>query len=697
MATAQKEKKSLEEHIARAEGYKQEGDDKEASTFFNKRKTQLITARQNILGMNIENLWRSADKAYVPHTLKTAGKRVFASDDELGWRSIPVTLGTSDDWQEDSVPPSPYVKVQTALSILIDRNPEAVFKAFAKKFEQSSLLHSELYKRNWDVAKSKQMLKVLILNGAKYGIITGMTKPLKIQRKVNDIDGESEVVTLYDDVYRWALNPWNCWFDDMAKPGDSFSLNDWIYYKDFSWERAREQFSHLANWKFVKPKAQKSGGTEEEKKGVERPDMQRENLVRIWYYENLERDMFYIETDDKVTLVNAPIPREPKNKRLSCWVAPWTLRHQDTVYGIGIYEAMKNDYKIFLKFRNMTIDQVTLSIYKEFFYEGTNTLQGTGDMRTKPGVGRQVVSPKNIVWNEVPGPGADSWKAMEFIQGQMDDATGITKTLEGELSPGAKAFDIAQAREAALKRMRTPLDNIAYALEQDAYLSVGLFEELYSIPEVEEILDPDIIADYRASVANGEINAEDVIDTTEIDEETGEEIERLEVNKFRTFPLNVDRDKEGNITQTREEKFFEIRPADLPWEGIINVSGQSVIAESPLLEKQEKLEMSGQLIPLFEFPFELVGNAAKQLLKIYNEDPEDWFPLPWLQAMEEGQQEQPPQLLIPTGGQQQGQEPQGQLSQPSQLGGVDQQRSGGAKGFLQNIVRRATNPFQGQQ
>ena len=45
--------------------------------------------------------------------------------------------------------------------------------------------------------------------------------------------------------------------------------------------------------------------------------------------------------------------------------------------------------------------------------------------------------------------------------------------------------------------MKTPLNNIAFALEQDAYISVGNFEELYSIPEITEIADPKEIAEYR--------------------------------------------------------------------------------------------------------------------------------------------------------------------------------------------------------
>ena len=690
MPTQTQIKDELEKHKEDRKAYKKEGEDFVSSEFFENRKKELQKARQNILGVDLEEIWRAADRAYVPHTLKTAKQKGFASDDELGWRSVPITLGTETEWQEDSVPTNPYVKIQTALAILVDRNPRGVFKAHAKKFEQASLIHKELYNRNWDVANSKEQLKLVILNGAKYGVITGFTSPLKIQRNGRNLieyfpenpknnKYEDIVNVVYDDVYRWALNPWLCWFDDMARPGDVFSVNDWLRYKDFSWDRIKEIFKGFKNFKFVIPKQITEP---DEQRGKEKPERSTREMIRLWYYENLSRDMFYVQTDDGVVLINEPIPREPKNKRLSCWVAPWTLRHDETIYGIGLYEAMRNDYKLYIKVRNMTVDQIVLSIYKEWFYEGTNTLTDTGEMRIRPGVGRQVTNAKNITWNEVPGPGQDAWKALEFIENKIDDSTGITKTLEGELSPKAKAFDIAQAREASLKRLKTPMDNIGFALEQDAYISVGLFEELYSIPEIETILDPEKIEDYKGQVARGELDSELVEETTVVEGE--EETEALNIKTFRTFPLNIERDEQDNVVQTREERFFDIRPADLQWEGIIHIAGQSILPESPLLERQEIIEMFNIIGQLLLAPPEIYLKPIKQILKKYNQEPEDWLPDAWLQ-LEEGETPQQPLFTQQGQGQGKGQQPQAPQSIVPQ----------GQAGFL-NRGRQAIKNFAGR-
>lgn len=651
--------KTLIEDNKKLQGqYKRDEEDQAAFDYFTIRKRELLSARKNVGGTNIEDIWKAADKAYVPHDMKQRkGTSAFVSDDELGWRSTPVIIGREDDWMEESASVKPYIKVQTALGILIDRNPEAVFKALAKRYEPANVLHKELHRRNWDVAQSKQMLKTLVFNGSKYGVMYLQTAPLRLEYDVRDLVRfdpkdksknqyvDSKVVR-YDDVYRWALDPWTTWVDDGARPGDQFSLNDWMRRKDYSWEHFVLQFRNFPNFKYVIPKSVDAGKADDEDTGagVEGKPETKKEVVRVWFYENLARDMYYMQTDDGVVLLNIPIPKKPKNKRLSISAAPWTLRNWNTIIGISTYEAIRNDYKIYNKIRNMTVDQLVLSIYKEWFYEGTNTLQNTGEMKIKPGIGRQVSNAKNMKWNEVPGPGREAWQGLEFFSSEIDDASGVTKTLEGELSPKAKAFDIAQAREASLKRLKTPLDNIAYVLEQDAYISVGLYEELYSIPEIEMMTDPEKIAAYKENVQNEVIDGvtPDMLEESEQPllneegEDTGEVSTTLAIKRFREFPINVERDNDGNLLQTKEEQFFQIKPEDLPWEGKISVTGQSIIAESPLLEKQEKLELANLLLPLFDQPPQVVLPAAKQLLKIYDEDPEDWFPQHWLVFMQTG-------------------------------------------------------------
>ena len=100
----------------------------------------------------------------------------------------------------------------------------------------------------------------------------------------------------------------------------------------------------------------------------------------------------------------------------------------------------------------MTIDQLTLSIYKMFFYQGTQSITETGDIKITPGAGKQVLDPKNINWLEIPGPGSEAWKGLEIFKKDMDEASGITDPLLGIIT-GKTAFEIAQAKESALKAL----------------------------------------------------------------------------------------------------------------------------------------------------------------------------------------------------------------------------------------------------
>ena len=95
--------------------------------FVKQRIFDLQEARkQSHYGTNLESLWAEADRQYVPHRLGSKGKRKVEMDEDTGWRGALVSLGTSD-WQSDIAHTNPYTKIQTALSILVDRNPSACF------------------------------------------------------------------------------------------------------------------------------------------------------------------------------------------------------------------------------------------------------------------------------------------------------------------------------------------------------------------------------------------------------------------------------------------------------------------------------------------------------------------------------------------------------------------------------------------
>lgn len=633
--------------------------------FVQKRIKQLQQTRINHYGKNLDQIWADADRDYIPHRLGSTGKKVVATDEDKGWRGSTVTLGTND-WQSDLSQSNVFIKVQTALSILIDQNPSGVFTPTTEKYQATSELIKQLYQRSWDFAKSKPQLKLFVFNLAKYGWAVARTYPLRIVRKVKVITEydeenpeqskyETKEVTVYNDLVRENLDVRNAWLDDQAKPNNNHSIKDWCWRKVYDMDVFKEEFGKWKNSKYVLP-----GGVIDEVIGitnVNKPNdtNETENKVEVLFYENVLKDLFVVIANGvPVILDPLPISDSQGNKKLSLWQTFWNLRHSQSPYGIGIYEAIRYDQAMIDRFRNMTIDQITLSIYKMFFYQGTQALTETGDITIQPGVGKQVLDPKNVQFLEVPGPGKDAYEGIEMFNKDIDKASGITDPLSGEIT-GKTAFELAQAKESALKRMKDPLDNILEALNIEGYITISLIQLVYSIPETYKITDPDLIADYLREVQSDP-------DLYERDEDGG-----FTAKVYPEFPLNLDKDEKGNLIETKDTRFFRIKPDYLQWEGIINIKSQSLLVPSKQIEKALYLEMSNALMPMLGSPDPMApmkfGKLAKQLIKEYDKDPKDYLPDDWINPQQPMPMGAGQPLIIPV---EQAGAPQGQPSQPPQ-------------------------------
>ncbi len=284
-------------------------------------------------------------------------------------------------------------------------------------------------------------------------------------------------------------------------------------------------------------------------------------------------------------------------------------------------EAIRYDQAMLDKFMNMTLDQLTLSIYKMFFYSGSSSLQDTGDIVVSPGIGKQVLNPKDISWMEIPGPGAEAWKGIEMFKQQIQEDSGVTDTLQGEANEKT-AFQSSLAKESALKRLKTPLDNICDALETEAYITVCVNSLLYSEPEVYSIADPDLIEAYLKDIQSDPELFERTTD------ENGQEIFQAKV--YPEVPLNLEEDEKKNLVETKDTKFFRIKPKYLRWDGIISVKAQSILTPSKQLDRTLEMEMYNILIPLLVQPPAVYSKVAKNICKLYDKDPSDVLPDEWI-------------------------------------------------------------------
>ncbi len=604
------------------------GKDLENFKFVRKRIDDLKESRKDVFGIDIEKKWTEADRDYIPHELSGKKGTQAILQEELGWAGRMGEIKSDKDWQSGQSEPNVFIKVQIALSILVDRNPEAIFYPSSEKFEQTSYVMKHLYKRNWALANSKEQLKLFMFNIFKYGWAVARTYP-KISivgaKHLKDVDEngkkswEERDVVEYNDVYRENLDPWNTWVDDMARPGAPESTRDWAFLKIYDYETAKNEFGDYPNFKYVKPRQIDKDQNEQKSSSKSRKSYKEKDLVEVYFYENRVRDLFVVMANN-IPIVVEPLPIEDinGNKKLSLWQAPCFLRHAESVYGIGLPEAMKQNQTLYDQLSNMTMDQLKLSIYKTFFYSGTDQLDGSGEIEIKPGVGNQVSDPKNITWLDIKGPGEEAWKGLDLVNNRIDKSSMINPPLSGEIT-GKTAFEIAQAKENALRNLKIPLAHVCDALKVDAYITVAIMRQIYSIPEVTRVTDPDIIQKY--------------LQETSLDPELYEANEDGTIN-VKTYPevrLGLEQDNKGLLMESEDAKFFRLKPSGLNWDGIIEVRPQSILAPSVELEKAQTLELMNILVPLLAQPPEIALKPCKQALKKYDADPNDWLPDEWLQ------------------------------------------------------------------
>lgn len=615
-------------------------------------KRRIQEMQQYRAGLGIEQKWQEADEEYIPHELDfgTTRKR-FETDQDSGLRSRMVPVGdATQQWRQASSAPTLLAKIQIALSLIIDNMPEADLIPLEKKFEKTTDLAYSLWKRNWSITNARENLKLIIFDLMKYGWAAQRTYPRKIKydkRVKVEIDiknpendkYEDKELIWFNDVDREPLNVFNTWIDELAKPYDPYSVNENYYELDYPYNQAKVEFGHYLNFKFVPRNAPMVRNTERRKSNRQEPNdklKQRQDIVTIGFFESRLKDLYSIYIPSVgIPLYISPLPND--DGYLSITHTLWILRKSSMPYGVSLWEIIRQDKQLYDKMKNMSMDQLVLSIMKFGFFSGTNTAVGDGTISIVPGQTRQLTSSTGkpeVNWMEIPGPGVESWKGIEFIDQSMDVNSGIGPTLEGQLEGPSKTLgEHKLALEAQLKRLKVPLDNIAYFIDQDAYLTLSWMSQLYSIPNIVEFANESEVADYNKE--NG-VNHYKLFGSPQ---EDGSIVGPFQAHYLPELALHLE-DREGNLKRSKESKFFQvgkdIQPKDMKWKGIFKTRPRSIIDTSQEIAKATKMEMSNMLIPLLQLPPEIAAKPAEQICKINEEDPKDWLPQAFLDYIKNG-------------------------------------------------------------
>ena len=654
-------------------------------------------------GLGIEQIWREADDEYIPHELDfgTTRKR-FETDQDTGLRSRMVPVGDiTQQWRQAASAPTLLAKIQTAISIIIDQQPEAELTALVKKYSKTTDLAYALWKRNWTITEAKEKLKVVVFDLIKYGWAAQRTYPRKVQydkRVLTNVDPENpendryedKTLVWFNDIDRQPLDVYHTWIDELTRPYDQYSLNECYYELDFSFDSARVEMSKYDNFKFVKRDSQVVRYDIPKKTNRQQANEElrkRKDVVTFGFFESRHKDIYAIRAvKDNILIYVGPLPND--DGYLSLTQTMWMMRKSNMPYGVSLWEVIRQNKQLYDKMKNMTMDQLVLSIMKFGFFSGTSAAVGDGIMEIVPGQARQLNSSTGkpeVNWMEIPGPGEDSWKGLEALEKMMDSDSGIVPTLEGEIT-GKTLGEILHAKEAALKRIKVPVENIAWLIEQDAYLTLSWMSQVYAVPTVKEFASADELAAFEQENEMNHVELFGKADengTLQTDE-NGAPTGPFEAHYLPQLALHVE-DSEGQLQESKESQFFQvgtpmpgtnpeeakmyIKPSQLKWKGIFKVLPRSIVDSSQTLVKAMKMEIFNMLVPLLSQPPEIAAKPAAQILRVNEEDPDDWLPDAWMDFLKNG----PPELIPgPT------QPPQQAGGQPGQPPGP--QQAGAAPG-----------------
>jgi hypothetical protein len=529
-----------------------------------------------------------------------------------------------------------FSMVNTALSVLFNRTPSYILKPQSSRYTGNTALMKALLNDSVEKSNSAIQYELFEYNREKYGFAVGRTfnrksEGMKKFRKETEreVDEEGQViekdsfderlVTEYDEIYFQNISPYNAWIDGAAVPGDMLSIQDWMWKEVWTMDRLLRTFpeKEFPNIKHVKERSNLSKIHENRSETNDIKDSDiiiGDDQVDIFFYENRILDRFIVEANG-VMLVWEPLPQD--HKRLSLSYGWWLLRSSETIYGIGIPEAIRGDNKLLDWFRNASFVELMYAIHPTGFYGGPEELTDD-DVRLRPGQWKRKNLATQIDFVTRPGARPEVLNREEVLVQSMERKSGVTRTVQGE-ELGKTATEAAFNREAALKRLTKPLQYLQWSLSNEAKNRLDLIKQTYSVPKVERLADPKDIEDYVREVEADE----EFYFIKQTDE--GEPNEFF-TRRFRTINTNIKQDDDGNFIETDDEKFFNIRPEGLIWEGDVNVKKESILIESDELRKVDMINLVNTLVPLLQAPPETSGKLARNIVLKFNEEPRDWLP-----------------------------------------------------------------------
>lgn len=591
---------------------------------FKLRKEALKSSRFNVYGLNIDAEMRRWDKKYFR-------KMADIPPSELDANQRPLAINQA------------FGKVQTALGILIDADPNYIMESDNPKYDKTKYFLKALAEKSWRNTNSLGQFKLSVFNSARRGWFAGRTfnrqlfHDARYLKSISDSGKrayETRLVTKLDDIAYMNLSNYNVWLDEQTRPEDFFSTRDNMWREVWYIDDVKRTFpkDKFPNIQYVRP----GGDTRENIQGVFTrnaannktgisPLASKKGMTEMFFYENQYSDQFIIEANG-VMIVAEPLPQN--NKRLSVSYGQWHFRGDDTIYGLGIIEEMENNEELADRIINMDMRQLLATISPMGFYSGTEDFEDE-NIRVSPGILRRTMNPKDVTWLQIPQGNNAGLEKVAWLSDKQNQTTGITPIIEGgqpDPTGQVTAFQVGVQRESALKRLALPLKSLQYALKNEFDNRIALIQQVYSDFSVEHLQSDKEIFEYL-----DEVNQDPEFFFIEGE---GTADEKFYAKKYRTANLNVEKTDDGSYIESENSKFFHIKPEMLAFSGFTSVDETSLLTGSKALDQADTLRMVNMLVPLLAGPMEANAKPAKQMVVAFDRQPKDWLPQPWLDFLD---------------------------------------------------------------
>ena len=525
-------------------------------------------------------------------------------------------------WQSNDSYPIVMSKLDTALSILIAKNPEVEISSRQRNSESGEKILKGLYDISWEKGDGRQELTKFVYNGMKHGTSVGREFHRYRETEIDDIvdyepDGKSKTekktIIKNDEPYFENLPIRDCYFDNRAKPFNRASMRDWFWVKEYDYSTFLNEFP-----KDKYPNARACKWSKKEK--LDKADIEGDMgapTIRLYFYEN-EEDNEYIITDGLVEVYHGPLVGDG----LSCVIFLWKLRNDFSIYGLSVPEQLEGCKSMLDRLMNMTVNQIVLAIGGAGFYGGSGEIKQS-DMILEPKL-KKLRDAEKIVFPKIPEPSPIVFEMIESILGMADENTGITKALGGE-NVGKTLGEAVLNREAGLRRMSLPLANLEFALERHARIRVELIRKIYSRPQkssvivnaLGEIIDQKLFEEYQKEKGGKEDKLSFIQKFAE--DENSKAVYR---NHYREERLPMEMNDDGSVDKSPNDNMMEIIPAGMRGAYDVKIRAMSTIPMSKVLEESKVLETFNLVAKL---PFTDSYNSERNLLKSRGQEPEEWM------------------------------------------------------------------------